>query len=156
MIRCYNSLRIARRPVCREYSGPRNSQNLSLRPVPGFGVFASAGALVVGVQVLSRQPGNSKCISRGVEQHARHCIPTETDHQISGAALSQRVNRRQVDIRQQGFKLRQRQSSYQLDSVIDWKIIPGKAKTTGIVNSQAFPSTLRRFYDLEVGCHEAD
>ena len=73
--------------VCREYSEPRNSQHSRLRTpfiahvkiglVTGIEVFESAGALVLEVEVPSRQQGHVKSwvrVSRGVEQHARHLI----------------------------------------------------------------------------------
>ena len=53
---------------------------MKIWPVTGIEVFESAGALGKEVQVPSRQ--------RGIEQHARHLIPTSTGHQRSEAVLS--------------------------------------------------------------------
>ena len=88
--------------ICRECSEPLNSQGSRLQsvlngrvkigPVTGIEVFKSARTLVVEVQVPSQQSGNSKSwvrISRGIEQHARHCILAETDHQHIEAASQQ-------------------------------------------------------------------
>ena len=87
--------------LCRDYSGPRNSQNSRLQailndhvkigPVTGFEVFVSSGTLVKEVQVPSRQPGNLKSwarISRALEQSARQFTLTDTDSRNSGAARS--------------------------------------------------------------------
>ena len=74
--------------LCREYSGPRNSQNSRLQavlndlvemgPVTGIEVFNSAETLVIEVQVPSQQPGNPKSrvrISRGMKKTHDNLFP---------------------------------------------------------------------------------
>ena len=51
-----------------------------LGPATGIEVFKSAGTLVFGVQLPSQQQGYEKSwvrISRGIEEYARQCVPTE-------------------------------------------------------------------------------
>ena len=51
---------------------------VKIGPVTETEVFESAGALLIEVQVPSRQTGNVKCcarISRGIEQYAQQLLP---------------------------------------------------------------------------------
>ena len=94
-----------------KYSEPRNSpilrDHFKIGPVNGIEVFKSAGTLVMGVQVPSRQPGNSESwvrISRGAQTQGGH------------SPFRYKVRQSQILPLSIGF------------SQPDWNIIPAKAK----------------------------
>ena len=82
------------------------TDHVKIEPVTGIEVFESAGTLVIEVLIPSQQPGNEKSwvrMSRGIGQHARQIVSTETDHPNSEAVSSQQSTtcgrpRKQVDI----------------------------------------------------------
>ena len=84
-------------------------------PVTEIEVFKFAEAVVIEVQLPSRQPGNVKswvCISRGVQRHPRLFTPKVTEHQkvleqcfrLSLRAAGDREHRRKVHSRRKGTK----------------------------------------------------
>ena len=113
--------------LCRGLSESRNSPNsrlqadrddhVKVRAVTVIEVFKSAGTLVIEVQVPSQQPGTLKSwmrISQGIEQYARHFVPTETDHQhLEAASLQQSIPRVSGGHSPVSKKLRQSPSFYQ-------------------------------------------
>ena len=161
--------------LCGEYAETRNAQSsrsqavltnhVKIGPVTLSEVFKSAGTLVTELQVPS-QFGNLKSwvrISRGLDKHARHCLPTETDHQNSEAASSQQPRscgrpRAQVTSRPSPvrYKAAPKPKLFSIGfSQRVWKPIQAKALTKRdceIVSISRHVTKILR----HTGCHESD